>query len=414
MSEPHPSNVRSARDEPAMSRFPFWNGDKPVLPLVHQPTLGGIRPDPPPAIEDIAMLDKQIKPANWRSGPLAVCRAALMTATVLTAAGFALAGGAVAGEIKDEPRWKRPQDYSTVKDWHLKGENIVPHGVNPLYYPIVPGHKHVHERPDHPDGKYRKETVVLDATEDFDLPGIGKFKTAVVQEEEYLDEVLTQRALNWFAVDKTTNSVYVFGEVSWEINEEGKPIFAGTWRAGELDGDGVAEPGLLMPGTFTVGGRYLFDGSQSMAYGGAENMEAGIEITVPAGTFKNCVRVREQGLLNLQDITDKIWCPVVGVVLDTSDGKLVVSSALPKDNPASDVSSVGKLRDKPLSYTPPVAKISGEEATKIALALVPGKATKLVIERKRGKNVYVVEIQTPQGEKDVFVDIETGKIVGTD
>ena len=74
---------------------------------------------------------------------------------------------------------------------------------------------------------------------------------------------LTQRALNWFALDKTTNSVYAFGEVSWEINEEGKPIFAGTWRAGELDGDGVAEPGLLMPGTFTVGGRYIFDGSQS-------------------------------------------------------------------------------------------------------------------------------------------------------
>jgi uncharacterized membrane protein YkoI len=254
----------------------------------------------------------------------------------------------------------------------------------------------------------------LDATEDFDLPGIGKFKTAVVQEEEYIDGVLTQRALNWFALDKTTNSAYAFGEVSWEI-DEGKPVFAGTWRAGELDGDGVAEPGLLMPGTFTIGGRYIFDGSQSAAYGGAENMEAGIEITVPAGTFKGCVRVREQGLLNLKDITDKIWCPVVGVVSDTSDGKLVASNALPKDNPASDVSSVGKLAEKPLKYTPPVAKVSGEQATKIALELIPGKATSVKIERKRGKNVYVVEIQTAnQGEKDVFVDIETGKIVGTD
>lgn len=364
---------------------------------------------------DKHMLDKQTKPANGRSGPLARWRLALTAATVLTAVGFALAGNAVAGEIKDEPRWKQGKDFSSVKDWHLKGENIVPHGVNPLYYPIVPGHKHAHERDDHPDGKYRKETVVLDDTEDFDLPGIGKFKTAVVQEEEYIDDVLTQRALNWFAVDKTTNSVYVFGEVSWEINEEGKPIFAGTWRAGEPDGEGTtAEPGLLMPGTFTIGGRYLFDGSRSMAYGGAENIEAGIEITVPAGTFKDCVRVREQGLLDLHDITDKIWCPVVGVVLDTSDGKLVVSNALPKDDPASDVSSIGKLRDKPLKYTPPVAKISGAEATKIALERIPGKATKLTIERKLGKNVYVVEVQTPRGERDVFVDIETGLIVGTD
>jgi uncharacterized membrane protein YkoI len=368
--------------------------------------------------EMIEMFDKQsserqMKGAGRQSVRLARWRARLVAGTVLTAAGFALAVGAIAGEIKDEPRWKRGQDYSSAKDWNLKGENIVPHGVNPLYFPIVPGHKHVHERPDHPDGKYRKETVVLDDTEDFDIPGIGKFKTAVVQEEEYLDGVLTQRALNWFALDKTTNSVHAFGEVSWEINEEGKPVFAGTWRAGELDGDTVAEPGLLMPGTFTIGGRYLFDGGR-VNYGGSENMETGIEITVPAGTFKNCVRVREQGLRELNDITDKVWCPVVGVVYDTSDGKLVVSNALPKDNPASDVSSVGTLRDKPLKYTPPVAKVSGAEATKIALERIPGKATNLTIERKRGKNVYVVEIQTPNGEKDVFVDIESGSVVGTD
>jgi hypothetical protein len=162
--------------------------------------------------------------------------------------------------VKDPSRWTSRSDYSSATDWFLKAENIVPHGTNPLYFPLVPGHEHIHERPNHPDGHYRKETVVLDETEDFDLPGIGKFKTAVVQ-EEYMDGVLTQRAQNWFALDKTTNSVYAFGEVSWEINEEGKPIFEGSWRAGEPDGEGhIAGPGMLMPGTFTIGSRYLFDG----------------------------------------------------------------------------------------------------------------------------------------------------------
>jgi hypothetical protein len=399
----------------------FRNGDAPALPLVRQPSEAqkisqpwtAIWPDPPPAIEEMAMLDKQMKPTNGRSCALAGLRAALKTAAVLAAAGFALASGAVAGGVKDEPRWKTGSDFSSLKDWNLKGENIVPHGVNPLYYPIVPGHKHAHERPDHPDGKYRKETVVLDATEDFDIPGIGKFKTAVVQEEEYLDGGLTQRALNWLALDKTTNSVYSFGEVSWEI-KEGKPTFAGTWRAGDPDGDGVAEPGLSMPGTFTIGDRYIVAGSRSTAYGGSENMEAGIEIKVPAGTFKGCTRVREQGLINLHEITDKVWCPGVGVVSNTSDGKLVLSNALPANNPASDVSSIGKTRDKPLRQKSPVAKISAAEATKIALERMPGKATDVKIERKLGKNVYVVEIQTSRGEKDVFVDIESGKILGTD
>jgi uncharacterized membrane protein YkoI len=62
-----------------------------------------------------------------------------------------------------------------------------------------------------------------------------------------------------------------------------------------------------------------------------------------------------------------------------------------------------------------VAKITEAQAMKIALEQIPGKVTDVKIERKRGKNVYVVEIQTPDGgEKDVFVDIVSGKIVGTD
>jgi uncharacterized membrane protein YkoI len=63
----------------------------------------------------------------------------------------------------------------------------------------------------------------------------------------------------------------------------------------------------------------------------------------------------------------------------------------------------------------PATKISQEQATKIALERIPGKVTDVKIERKRGKNVYVIEIQTPDGgEKDVFVDIVSGDIVGTD
>jgi uncharacterized membrane protein YkoI len=61
------------------------------------------------------------------------------------------------------------------------------------------------------------------------------------------------------------------------------------------------------------------------------------------------------------------------------------------------------------------AKISPEEASKIALERVPGNVTDVTIERKRGKQVYVVEIQTAdEGEKDVLVDIKTGRVVGTE
>ena len=69
----------------------------------------------------------------------------------------------------------------------------------------------------------------------------------------------------------------------------------------------------------------------------------------------------------------------------------------------------------PAERAPAGAKITKEQATKVALEHIPGKVTDVTIERKRGKNVYVVEIQSlDQGEKDVFVDMESGKVVGTD
>ena len=47
--------------------------------------------------------------------------------------------------------------------------------------------------------------------------------------------------------------------------------------------------------------------------------------------------------------------------------------------------------------------------------MVSGRVTSVVIEKKQGKNVYVVEIMTRSGgEKDVFVDPETGQVLGTE
>lgn len=61
------------------------------------------------------------------------------------------------------------------------------------------------------------------------------------------------------------------------------------------------------------------------------------------------------------------------------------------------------------------ANITEEQATAVALKVMPGKVTGVTIEKKRGKNVYVVEVMTEsKGEKDVFVDMVSGKVVGTD
>jgi uncharacterized membrane protein YkoI len=370
------------------------------------------------------MFDNQMT-TNGPSGPAARWRWVFAAAaTVVVGAGLALAGGTWLGPLGDTARaqgTKEPErtqagarvSFTTVKDWNLKGENLSPRGHHPLYYPLKPGFKFIFENRKHEWGLLRKETIVLEETEPFDLPDLGKFQCAVVQEEEFFDGVLKQRAHNWYCMDKTTNAVYSFGEVSWEMDQIGRKVFAGTWRAGDPDGKGVAEPGLLMPSTFTVGDRYIFDGHEAEAYGFTENMEKGITITVPAGTFKDCVRTREYSLTNPSDITDKWYCPGVGIVKDTSDGELVASDAVP----GTDIASFGKHhREAKPQTVAPVAKISSAEAQKIALKTVPGRVTSMKIERLGKYNVYAVEIIAAKDgvETDVFVDIETGKVVGTD
>jgi uncharacterized membrane protein YkoI len=69
--------------------------------------------------------------------------------------------------------------------------------------------------------------------------------------------------------------------------------------------------------------------------------------------------------------------------------------------------------------TAPVAanvspKISQEQATQAALKALPGKVTDVTVEKKRGKNVYVIEIVADKdgAETDVLVDMDSGAVLG--
>ena len=61
-------------------------------------------------------------------------------------------------------------------------------------------------------------------------------------------------------------------------------------------------------------------------------------------------------------------------------------------------------------------KITKEQATANALKVLPGKVTDFTIERKRGKEVYVVEIVADKdgSENDVLIDMTTGAVIGID
>lgn len=62
------------------------------------------------------------------------------------------------------------------------------------------------------------------------------------------------------------------------------------------------------------------------------------------------------------------------------------------------------------------ARISEEQATQAALKALPGKVTDITVEKKHGKNVYVVEIVADKDgtETDVLVDLESGLVLKID
>jgi hypothetical protein len=187
-------------------------------------------------------------------------------------------------------------------------------GVNP-YFILRPGYQLVFEGEE--DGESLSLVItVLHEMKTVHVPGLGEITTRVVEEVERADGELVEVSRNYFAICKRTNDVYYFGEAV-DIYEGGEIVsHEGAWEAGQPDEDGLAEPGLIMPGTFLLGSRYFQEIAEGIALDRAEHIAMGLEVTVPAGTFTDCVEVLETTPLEPDAETTKIYCRGVGLVID--------------------------------------------------------------------------------------------------
>ena len=112
--------------------------------------------------------------------------------------------------------------------------------------------------------------------------------TTFVWDRVWLNNELIEETYDWFAQDKDGN-VWYFGEDSKEY-ENGKVASTyGSWEAG-IDG---AKPGIMMEANPKVGDSY----EQEYYEGEAEDMGDVIAlaetVTVPYGTFENCLKTRD-------------------------------------------------------------------------------------------------------------------------
>lgn len=175
-----------------------------------------------------------------------------------------------------------PEEYEPDID----PANFVAVITNP-FLPFIPGTTFVYEAAT-PEGAERVTMTVLHNTKEI----LGVTCT-IIHDTMTLDGTLAEDTLDWYAQDKDGN-VWYFGEDSGIIEDGAVVSTEGSWEAG-VDG---AKPGIVMEADPQIGDSYR----QEYAKGAAEDM-ADVEslsesVTVPFGTFTNCLKTKDYSALD--------------------------------------------------------------------------------------------------------------------
>ena len=141
----------------------------------------------------------------------------------------------------------------------------------------------------------------------------------VVRAVESLDGEVVEDTLDWFAQDNQGN-VWYLGEDSKDFEGGVLVSTEGSWEAG-VDG---ALAGMIMPVVLTPGLVYHQEFALGIAEDMARIMGVGATVTVPLGTYANCLTTEEFTPLEPGLISGKIYAPGIGLIKDIGhDGEFL-------------------------------------------------------------------------------------------
>ena len=121
------------------------------------------------------------------------------------------------------------------------------------------------------------------------MVGDMKVEALVVEDRSFLNGELEEVATDYFAQDDNGN-VYYLGE---EVDEykDGKIInHEGSWMTGK----DTQVPGVLFPAKPTVGAKWRSEDVSKTISEKDEIISINETVTVPAGTFKDVIKVKEK------------------------------------------------------------------------------------------------------------------------
>jgi hypothetical protein len=192
------------------------------------------------------------------------------------------------GTIKGKEESNESQASDWTSEFGVEKDELVSTGRNPFFI-LEPGYQLVLEH-----GDTRLTVTVLDETKTID--GV---ECRVVEEKEVTGDKVKEKAKNYFAISKRTNSVFYFGE-----------DVGGAWQSGEKG----ARFGLMMPGLPLIGARFQQEVAPGVAMDRAQIVGTNESVRVPAGEFKNCVKFEETTPLEPKEKEHKVYAPGVGLV----------------------------------------------------------------------------------------------------
>jgi hypothetical protein len=176
--------------------------------------------------------------------------------------------------------------------------------TNP-YFPLVPGRTLIYEKVDS-DGIEHIEVTTLNQT--FIIEGVD---CRVVRDVVRQNGVVVEDTIDWFSQDDD-GEVWYMGELVQNFEDGLLDNLDGSWRHGK---DG-AKAGIIMKDEPEVGDAYRLEFYLNEAEDFAEVIGVGETVTVPAGTFTNCIRTRDTTPIEPGNIEEKVYAPGVGLVLE--------------------------------------------------------------------------------------------------
>ena len=193
------------------------------------------------------------------------------------------------------------------------------HVVTNPYFPLVPGTTFTTIEKEGRETRENKTTVT------HDTKTIMGVKCVVVHDTVKIDGTLLEDTLDWYAQDKQ-GAVWYFGETTKEFKSGGRVSTEGSWEGG-VEG---AQPGIIMPANPKPGQPYRQEYLAGVAEDMGQVVAVGESVTVPAGTYKDCVKTKDWSMLEAGH-EHKWYARGVGLVrTESSSGEVATLMSVAK------------------------------------------------------------------------------------